>query len=48
MADQSPTRTALVTGGARGIGGAVCRRLAAQGRSVAIADLLVSQGEALA
>ncbi len=48
MADASLTRTALVTGGARGIGGAVCRRLAAQGRNVAIADLLVSEGEALA
>lgn len=32
-------RVALVTGGARGIGEAICRRLAADGWSVAIADL---------
>jgi len=48
MSDASPTRTALVTGGARGIGGAVCHRLAAQGRNVAIADLLATEGAALA
>lgn len=32
-------RVALVTGGAGGIGAAVCRALAAQGRAVAVADL---------
>lgn len=45
MADQ---RVALVTGGARGIGGAISRRLTEQGRVVAIADLLVDEGNALA
>lgn len=41
-------RVALVTGGARGIGGEVSRLLASQGRRVAIADLLVDEAEALA
>ena len=34
-------RTALVTGGARGIGRAICLDLAADGRSVAVADVRV-------
>ena len=34
-----PDRIALVTGGAGGIGAAVCRALAADGRRVAVADL---------
>jgi 3-oxoacyl-[acyl-carrier protein] reductase len=43
MSDQStpgaPQRVAIVTGGARGIGGAVSRRLAADGMAVAVLDL---------
>jgi 2-hydroxycyclohexanecarboxyl-CoA dehydrogenase len=37
--DSPVARIALVTGGAGGIGAAVCRALAAQGRRVAVADL---------
>ena len=45
MADQ---RIALVTGGARGIGAATARRLRAQGRRVAVADLLLDEATAVA
>jgi 2-hydroxycyclohexanecarboxyl-CoA dehydrogenase len=41
-------RTALVTGGARGIGRAIALELAAQGRAVAIGDLRVEQAREVA
>lgn len=36
-------KTALVTGGARGIGAAICRKLASLGANVAIVDLRVTE-----
>lgn len=36
-------KTAVVTGGARGIGAAVCRKLASLGADIAIADLTVTE-----
>jgi len=41
-------KVALVTGGARGIGAAIVRRLHAEGAKVAIADVLADEGRALA
>ena len=41
-------RTALVTGGARGIGAAIVERLVAEGAAVVIADLLAGAAESLA
>lgn len=41
-------KTALVTGGARGIGAAIVRRLHADGANVAITDVLADEGRALA
>src|SRR5262245_16266061 len=40
--------TAVVTGGARGIGEAAARRFAAEGRAVAVLDVNRALGEALA
>ncbi|HEU4672281.1 MAG TPA: SDR family oxidoreductase [Candidatus Limnocylindrales bacterium] len=41
-------RVAVVTGGARGIGAATAKRLAAEGASVAVTDVLDGEGETLA
>jgi D-sorbitol dehydrogenase (acceptor) len=41
-------RVAIVTGGARGIGAAICRRYADEGARVAVADILADEAEALA
>jgi 3(or 17)beta-hydroxysteroid dehydrogenase len=41
-------KIALVTGGANGIGQAVCRRLAEEGATVVIADVKAEAGQALA
>jgi NAD(P)-dependent dehydrogenase (short-subunit alcohol dehydrogenase family) len=47
MAQRFEGRTALITGGAGGIGAAVARRLASEGANVAIADLSLDAGEKL-
>lgn len=41
-------KIAIVTGGARGTGEAIVRRFADEGATVAVADVLVDEGEALA
>lgn len=41
-------KVAIVTGGARGIGAAICRRYADEGATVVVADLLEAEAEALA
>ncbi len=41
-------KVAVVTGGARGIGAAICRRYADEGARVAVADILAEEAEALA
>jgi D-sorbitol dehydrogenase (acceptor) len=41
-------KVAVVTGGARGIGAAICRRYADEGARVAVADILADEAQALA
>jgi NAD(P)-dependent dehydrogenase (short-subunit alcohol dehydrogenase family) len=41
-------KIAVVTGGARGIGAAICRRYADEGARVVVADILADEAEALA
>jgi galactitol 2-dehydrogenase len=41
-------KVAVVTGGARGIGAAICRRYADEGARVAVADILKGEAEAMA
>jgi NAD(P)-dependent dehydrogenase (short-subunit alcohol dehydrogenase family) len=48
MADELKGKVALVTGGARGLGEAICRTLGAAGAAVAVADLRREPAEALA
>ena len=48
MALRFEGRAALVTGGARGIGAAIVRRLHGEGANVAITDVLADEGRALA
>lgn len=48
MTDRLADRVAVVTGGARGIGEACCRRLAAAGADVAVVDVLGDEAESVA
>jgi sorbitol-6-phosphate 2-dehydrogenase len=42
---QFSNRVAVVTGGAQGLGAAICRRLAVEGANVVVADLKLAQAE---
>lgn len=46
--DRVTGKTVIITGGARGMGAAFARRLAAEGASVVIADVLADEGKAVA
>ncbi|MFB6959022.1 glucose 1-dehydrogenase [Streptomyces sp. NPDC056309] len=48
MSGRVDGKVVLVTGGARGLGASCARRLVAEGAKVAIGDVLVREGEALA
>ncbi|MFM9370443.1 glucose 1-dehydrogenase [Streptomyces sp. Da 82-17] len=48
MSGRTDGKVVVVTGGARGLGAAHARRLAAEGAKVVIGDVLVEQGEELA
>ncbi|HET7496893.1 MAG TPA: SDR family NAD(P)-dependent oxidoreductase, partial [Candidatus Eisenbacteria bacterium] len=48
MSGRLEGRVILITGGARGIGGAACALAAREGAAVAVADILDAEGEALA
>jgi sorbitol-6-phosphate 2-dehydrogenase len=46
--NQLPNCVAIVTGGAQGLGAAICRRLAEEGADVVVADLKLSQAQEVA
>jgi sorbitol-6-phosphate 2-dehydrogenase len=48
MAQRLKDRVAIVTGGGQGLGAAICRRLAAEGAAVAVADLNLEAAEEVA